>query len=261
LNTAPDTSPDMPFGEVIAESDALRILFVPGSGASADVVLSFTGVALRMGGIAQPEFARSLANQAVMRDTYFIIDRNPTWYNHSDQEILDVLAPRLAGRRVHTLGNSMGGFGAILFSRLLAPCVSATAFVPQYSIRTDLVPFETRWTERAALVSQWRHPTCLSGTTTANPPTVFCGADRAGDLQQAGLIHAGMGGQCAVFIIADCGHDVARHLRERGALADLLDTAMSFPGQPARIAQRLDHHGIAYAAWPLQLDSDTSKSG
>jgi hypothetical protein len=111
---------------------------------SGGVLLSFTGVGHAMGGIdvQQPEFfgaGRGFDN------IIFVSDLTRSWGNHIDFPLLaERVAPFIAGRRVFCIGNSMGGFLAILASRYIE-IEASISFAPQYSINPETAPWEDRW--------------------------------------------------------------------------------------------------------------------
>jgi hypothetical protein len=75
------------------------------------------------------------------------------WYLNGEtmalQAALAAFVPR--GAVVRAFGFSMGGYGALLFSRALQ-LQSVVLFGAQASIRRDVVPFETRWQREAVLL-------------------------------------------------------------------------------------------------------------
>ena len=105
---------------VVFEDDSLRITHRAGSAPDGDVVIAFAGVGNALQGVAHEEFARTLSEPDAMKEAYFVVDKQRTWYNATADAIESVLSPLVAGRRVLLLGNSMGGFGALLFAGLLS---------------------------------------------------------------------------------------------------------------------------------------------
>jgi hypothetical protein len=72
------------------------------------------------------------------------------WFLNPDldplRRVLEALAPRY--RVARAMGFSMGGYGALLFSRALR-LDYVTLFAPQVSIRAEVAPFERRWRREA----------------------------------------------------------------------------------------------------------------
>jgi len=137
-------------------------------------VISFAGVGLNLGGLPQEEFVRTLSGN--QHDQFFIIDKLRSWYNATASEILEQLYCRIEKfDKVYTLGNSMGGFGAIYFGRQLQKCSAAVAFGAQYSVHPEIVPGETRWMEWRDKITTWRLPHALSGQGTLHHAHLFYG--------------------------------------------------------------------------------------
>jgi hypothetical protein len=75
------------------------------------------------------------------------------WFVNTDTRALrQALADFVPqGAVVRAFGFSMGGYGALLFSAALR-LQSVVLFAPQVSIRSEIVPFETRWRREAAVM-------------------------------------------------------------------------------------------------------------
>lgn len=232
--------------DIIFENARLRVSFEPGSYCSDEIVLAFTGGRHALAGIDKEDFVKTNRASCAMRDIYYINDLTRSWYNGIRQEILDVLQPRIRGRRVVTLGNSLGGFGALMFAGLFETCDVALAFVPQYSIRPEIVPFENRWDEFKMNIEAFEHDTCfIPGVDyTRSRKYVFCGEADTRDLAHARLIANSARGNMQVFFIADCGHDLSFKLKKNGVLNRLVEVATSEGENQASIQQILAAAGI-----------------
>src|SRR3954471_1199664 len=139
----------------LVDTDDLTIAVSEGNTGRA--VVAFTGVGLRLGGIQTPEFQFSLSAASMINTVYHVIDKQRSWYERVFESIVAVLTGELAGfDSVATLGNSMGGFGAVLFAGLLPRCRSAMAFVPQFSLAPHIVgDNDDRWTEYTSRIDRW----------------------------------------------------------------------------------------------------------
>jgi len=141
------------------ERDDVRISSQPGT--SDVLVVAFAGVGHALGGLQTEEFRKILSriDQASACHLIWVIDKRRVWYNEGVAEAVAAwVNTYIAEARINavvTLGNSLGGFGAIVFARRLVNCVQAIAFCPQSSVKSDLVPFETRWPEWRAAISAW----------------------------------------------------------------------------------------------------------
>ena len=126
-------------------------------GAPRSALLSFTGVGHKTGvlDIQQPEFAGAGRDVDCM---LFISDKTRSWGNRLNVPALQrVIAEHAPNAQLDTLGNSMGGFLALLAPTFL-PVSTAIAFAPQFSVRPDIVPFERRWTDYRRAISEWPYP-------------------------------------------------------------------------------------------------------
>ncbi len=75
------------------------------------------------------------------------------WFLNPDLGALRRALQQVAARYpvVRATGFSMGGYGALLFSRDLG-LDHVTLYAPQVAIRQDVAPFELRWRKEAALI-------------------------------------------------------------------------------------------------------------
>ncbi len=230
---------------IVFEDARLRVSFEAGCGGD-EIVLVFTGVRHGVAGIKKDDFVRTNRTSAITRDVYYINDLRHSWYNGIRQDVVDVLSPRIEGRRVVTLGNSLGGFGALMFSGLFESCDVAIAFAPQYSVRPELVPFETRWKEFSSHIEAHENNTCfLPGVDYAGcRKFIFCGAGDRRDQTHAKLIAQAADADTHVFSVADCGHDVSFKLKEHGLLSELIEAAIDRSRGAARIRSLLSRKGL-----------------
>jgi len=247
--------------EILVDTPALRVARRRSAAAADVAAVAFAGVRGAFGGIPVEEFAGSLGRIQTPHDAFFVIDKTRGWYNETGPDIDAVLTPRLAGRRVVTLGNSMGGFGALLFGeRLKAKGVLAVC--PQYAIAGDLVPFETRWRDFAAALRVIRYPACLpERPSAATARLVLAGAGHEADMAHARLIHQRLGAGDGVFALKACGHDVAQILKQRGLLTPILDAVLTAGDSKSAVAAVLDAAGVDYELWAKNGSSEASKSG
>jgi len=213
--------------QTILETDGLRIRYSPGQ---TDVLfVSFTGVLHGLGGIAIDEFAGS----ARAHHCLFVSDMKRTWYNGDGvaTSICEVVAEKvreLKLRRVITIGNSMGGFGAILFARLLG-ANAAIAFSPQFSFDRKIVPGEHRWSEYRDAISTWRFPTALP-YHRATRYFIFSGTDSM-EMQHTTLFPKAS--NVSIFFVAG-GHSVAQAIKDTGQLAKVIAICARWPTFLAR---------------------------
>jgi hypothetical protein len=217
--------------QTILETDALRIRYRPGQ--SRVLFVSFTGVLHGMGGIAVDEFAGSGRGHHCL----FVSDLQRTWYNGEGIAAAICVAVRqkvdeLHIRRIVTIGNPMGGFGAILFARLIG-AQTAIAFSPQLSFHKDIVPGEDRWDEYRAGITTWQFPTALP-FAPATRYFIFSGHDPM-EMQHTRLFPTAR--NVAIFLLAG-GHTVAQKIKDAGQLASVIGICARWPMFVARSAVR-----------------------
>ncbi len=138
--------------EVILDNEYLKITMA--QRASDNVVFCFTGIGHAMGGIdvQREEFYR-ITDSAT---TIFLIDKERSWGNNIDfDELKTFLRPYIEGKTLYALGNSMGGFLAVIASHYF-DFESVVAFVPQYSVNKAVVPEEDRFDEYVNHISNWQ---------------------------------------------------------------------------------------------------------
>lgn len=191
-----------------------------GHPAAAGLFICFTGVRQAMGGIGAEEFVGSTAVPGF--SALFVSDLKRTWYNGFPPERLAaILAPFAAGKRVITIGNSMGGFGAI-WATTIFRVDTAIAFAPQYSVHPEIVPGETRWREFTDAIAHFRHPSLASAFTTgAQIYTIN------GDADQDHWSKFPVQPQCEHVLIRGSGHDPALAIKQSRALSPLLRTCLA----------------------------------
>ncbi|MEJ0015749.1 MAG: alpha/beta hydrolase [Acetobacteraceae bacterium] len=211
---------------VEADNDNFRISYQRGD--SSTLVVAFTGIGHGLGGIQTEEFRNSLSQAGDMASPQvaYVIDKRRLWYNNGMADdivrVLNDIVERENSTRVATLGNSMGGFGAIVFARRLSNCIQAIAFCPQSSVNADIAPFEDRWPEWRAGVSAW---SVLDATLECDARVrydVFYGMDDPIDMQHAGRFRSMEASNVTVHLVKDCSHDVAGFLKKRGELGAIL---------------------------------------
>ncbi|TRL32274.1 hypothetical protein [Rhizobium straminoryzae] len=230
------------------------VYVLPGSPDVRRAVIAFAGIQSILGGIEVWEFAKTLTSdenvEEARRHVAFVRERPALWYNSVDPACLAPFLAMQDGRAVVTLGNSMGGFAAILFSLVLPGIRRSIAFCPQYSVHPDHCPWERRWQDQIAEIDNWRFETCLPHGPCPEAQDldhmIFCGSDVGDDVRHAEAILAGATHPVSVFLIHGCGHDVARSLKRREALVPVLDLLIDDLAPPQHVAAELARRGIAF---------------
>lgn len=235
LQTGSAAAPQAVDVRVITDDAALKINHYVGQSDLA--VVAFTGIGHGMGAIQQDEFVGSALGNA-RNHVISVTDKDRSWYSAPGIqkriiEALEQLKAELGVRRVVCLGNSMGGFGALLFAERIG-AETAIAFVPQYTMRLEFG--ERRWDEfRDAMVNDNLDTLAKHLTGKTKAYAVF-GAD---DLRDRMHVQR-MKDNCIarVYQVAGCDHnDLTRVLKRQGVLSPLI--AAMIAGDDAKVAQLL----------------------
>jgi hypothetical protein len=225
------------------EDERLRVRFIKGE--SNEAVISFSGVGTgdyRIRDMNKPsgtsdgqnatqidEFRKTLGGT---KNVYYVADKQRGWYNGLENRILDLINTHLAEhetKRVLALGYSMGGSAALMFASRIQGCRQALAFAPQSSVHPDLVPFEDRWGEYRANITEWTTPDPIQCMEDGKRRYyVIYGMDEDRDEKHIQRILSRELPNVIVFGIHNCGHDVAPYLKNNGvSLTDIVDKAYS----------------------------------
>jgi hypothetical protein len=176
------------------------------------------------------EFLRSLddlrLNRAFLRDT------QQAWYHRGVHDVggdIDSVAERLRElaadmEAVFTIGNSAGGFGALLFGALLS--CEVHAFSPQTYIDPELrkANDDTRWDRLVRALGEGMDPRYADLRTVIAESRATCHIYYPTQVRMD-VIHAEhLGGlpQVTLHALDSDDHTVIRELRDSGWLAELL---------------------------------------
>ena len=210
--------------ELLLDDETCRIVHEPGDNGRA--VVSFAGVGYALGGIQVEEFRNSLDGTSF--DIYFVIDKERRWYNGCYDAAVSTINRSLAARHIEetfTLGNSMGGFGAVLFVGALDHCRRAVAFSPQSSVSPAVVPFEDRWREWTRHITDWHVPDAIPHMKRDIEYVLFFGAADPRDQRHAERFAAAC--ETLRYCVDDSGHGVAAAIKRHGLLIPLLHALLN----------------------------------
>jgi hypothetical protein len=202
-------------GLVIAHEDAALRVAVSGNTEDPGVFLCFTGVGGGVGGVQMEEFVGSTRLPGYF--AVYITDKKRSWFNWDVAPVLEVLRPYIEGKSVITIGNSMGGFGAIWMAGVLGNAHACLSFAPQYSVHPEIVPAEKRWWNYREAIRDWRVPSLMHAFAPATRFWTFNGGRDAEHWSKFP-----QGENLSHFLTRDAGHDVARTLKEAGVLSEVI---------------------------------------
>lgn len=206
---------------VAYENESMAILYTLGK--KDKCIVSFTGVGHALGGIdlQTPEFSRSEMDGTKV----FVIDKYRSWGNSLDWISLKKCICDLAeGGEVITLGNSMGGFLALLSAKPLAAS-RALAFVPQWSVDSKIMPEERRWNEYRKNISVFKNPDLSNAFDCKSEFTVIFG-DNSMDAYHMEKFPTGLK-NLRVFQVHEGDHNVAKFLKEHDLLYPIISMTVA----------------------------------
>lgn len=204
----------------IYEDAVLKIVARKGGNSSESgiVLLSFTGVGHAMGGIdvQNPEF---FGAGRTFDNIIFITDTTRSWSNALDyRKIKELIAPYIDGKEVHSIGNSMGGFNAIVSTHHIATktCIS---FSPQFSINPEHVPWERRWRNYSSQINNFSVDNAGTFINERTCYYIFSGGEGL-DFKHAKMFPV----KKNVFhrAVKNVEHNVAQTMKEKGILGDVI---------------------------------------
>ena len=243
---------------VITDDEALRIVALEGDTDTA--IVSFSGIAQGLGTLPKEEFRKTL--RGTRHWQFFVIDKQCTWYTATGTDVVRHLSPVLGRfRKVVTLGNSMGGYGALFFASRLPNCASAISFAPQFSMDPRVVPKEKRWREYRERIVDWPRQHLLQGLPESVPLHIFFGARERRDYPQRDLFKIHATPHMFIYVLNGAAHDPARRLRDKGLLTATLDAIVVDDADGMRVRTLFSENKIAHSFWSVTDQSDPSRDG
>lgn len=208
---------------VLADDDDLEVLWLEGTGNR--LVVSFTGNDVEDRSAQGIEFPR-IAAQGGRNHVAVVTDRRRSWYNTPGLvgrvvDTLGALAIRAGIGRIVTLGNSMGGYGAILFANPLG-ATRAISFVPQFTMN-DRVVREERWREYKAAMPPF-YVDSLADCMV--PPTRFFVLHGGRGRDRKHYMRFPTGGHIRHYILPLRTHAAAARMKPGGALDALIQALL-----------------------------------
>ncbi|WP_415402744.1 hypothetical protein [Tateyamaria sp. SN3-11] len=220
----------------LMDDDSMRIQMVEAAGDYA--LVAFTGIGHSLGGLAvqRPEFLSLCSLGKVL----WVTDKKRTWGNGIDiDQMVSTIAEATCGKTVFAIGNSMGGFLAILMSRLIG-ARRVLAFSPQWSVSPDIVPDETRWAEFTRHIAHFHYPDLSEAFADDCHYAVICG-DHPKEQLHTQFFNAHRSDTVEVHELLGETHNVALALKERGILGRML---IDYFNGAIPLDQFFDSHGV-----------------
>lgn len=228
--------------ETLLEDEELRVRWLPGSTRS--MVAVFTGRQHAFGAQAVDEFVTS-AYAKGKNCVLFISDLKQSWYSRPGlwARIVEIVRTVVASEnieQVKTLGNSMGGYGALLLPRDV-PVRRALAFCPQLSMDADVIA-EDRWpASRAKFGVLPSRNIGMEMIQTGAHYYVVAGGGAPKDIAQLDLMPSHR--RINRWVLPKGGHNIAERLKTAGLLPNLV-AAMIRGNKP-----RIEALFAEYTAW------------
>lgn len=190
------------------------------------LVVSFTGVGKPDARDQAEEFVKS-SRQNGRNHVLFVSDTLRSWYNDPGifEEILDVVGRY---RQEHgitetvTFGNSMGGYGAVIFAGALR-AKSCLAISAQYSADPAVVPEEQRWTVYRDRIDTFTRPPLEN---TLEPDCAYFVLHGGGKVERPHWSRFPVCPNMHHYIIGKVGHGVGKRLKAAGLINRVTECAI-----------------------------------
>ncbi|KIT15119.1 hypothetical protein [Jannaschia aquimarina] len=222
--------------------EELVLRWLPGT--TPRLVVVFTGMKRGVGGETLDEFAAS-ASCGGENAVLFVTDRRITWFAAPGlwARTVDMIREIIEAEGIEeviTLGNSMGGYAAMLLPRDI-PVRRAIAFAPQITMDREILD-DARWPD---VKSEWGDlPVRNLADTVSETRThyfAFASRDCAEDVAHLDLLPRQP--RMHRFLLASDRHNPARTLKEKGVLGRVV--AAIVRGRRQHVAGLLEKTGIA----------------
>ncbi len=197
---------------VLWEDEDLLVKHLEGNSPSLGV--TFSGIGFDEGETQKPEFVAT-ASQGNLNHVLFVMDRKRSWFSTPglQEKLVSVVRKFIADHaitKVHCIGNSMGGFGALAFADSLGADY-AIAFAPQFSMDPAVIT-DRRWEKFRPFMHPETMPRLADAMTEKVRYYLLYGEETAKDLQHGRMFVDT--GRVWVRVLADTNHHVGNRLRE-----------------------------------------------
>lgn len=209
---------------------------LPGTGPR--LVVALAGIGSTRRGTPPHEFIGT-ASAGGANHVLLVSDPHRQWLNGAGaaEDLVAAIEHLTAAHgltQVATLGNSMGGFIALVLPSLTRVDV-AVALAPQFSVKRALVPEETRWAYHVRRIDTWRFPDV--GPMDA-PGTSYFVLHGAHEIERPHWLRMPWHARVHHFIVEGADHTVARALHVRALLRPAIHNA--FDGRPRVLRRQLE---------------------
>lgn len=209
--------------ETVYRDDDLALRWLPGK--SKRLVVVFTGMKLGFGGAEPSEFAQS-ASAKGENSVLFVTDRRVSWYAapglwRKALRLIRYLRNTEGLTEIVSLGNSMGGYAALLLPRDLRVS-RAIAFAPQITMDPDIL-HDPRWPDIKARYGAL--PVRSVADILGQGRTQYymiAGEDCPEDMAHLALIADDQ--RVHRYVLPGAKHNPAKIMKEAGILSDVVAT-------------------------------------
>ena len=207
--------------DTVLQDEELILRWLPGS--TRRMVVVFTGLKAGFGGAPLDEFAGSASDKG-KNNVLFVTDRRATWFAAPGLwrrivKLTRYLRKSEGIEEIVTLGNSMGGFGALLLPRDVR-VRRAIAFSPQLTMDRTLMD-DTRWPDIKDKFGDL--PVDNVGGTFADTKTQYYLTAGGGCREDvAHLDFAPEMNRVHRFVLPKGRHNIAGALKDAGLLSDVI---------------------------------------
>tara|TARA_B100000579_G_scaffold420308_1_gene419904 strand:+ start:257 stop:940 length:684 start_codon:yes stop_codon:yes gene_type:complete len=206
--------------KIFYEDDFLKISY-SNEFKSDRCLVVFTGVGHAMGAIniQREEFY----NQHKLGKVIWITDKKRSWGNNLNiKKISNAVKKISENRKIYIIGNSMGGFLAILFSKFLE-AKKVISFSPQFSVCPDIVPDEIRWMNYRQFIDEYRYKDLSDSFDKNTKYALLIGDGQHEDIHYNNFIKFSSLSNIELIRFRDTGHKVASNLKNLNLLNQSID--------------------------------------
>jgi len=175
------------------------------------LIIAFSGMYLNDLTLNDQEFFKLTKHKV---DVLFVQDLTDSWFNNLE---LNKIKRYINHKEVYALGNSMGGYNAIMVSNIFK-IKKVIAFNPQFSIHPKFAPYETRYLNAAARIKKWKYFK-LKFNQKTKYKIFFGDKDKRDKLHYNNIIKKN---NIEKQLINGTGHDLAQELKKKGSLYKII---------------------------------------